>query len=148
MPAAAQLPKVSAEDAVQAARDCASAATKDGVEADILAQRGWAPGTIESKGKSAATPLRIFGKDSGSPVIMTSASAGAAGKSCLITGGMAKNVSFNDIKEAFAAAFAIAGDKDGSTYFRIGPDIAILSPTGSRRSPSFRVAVMELGETN
>ncbi|MXP32707.1 hypothetical protein GRI94_12830 [Erythrobacter jejuensis] len=136
------------ETAVESARDCAAAAGPEGVDIDILVERGWSLTRIEEEGEAVDTPVRVLGKSSRSPLIITSTMVGPAGKGCIIIGGLKKRKSFEELRGAFGKAFTVAGAKNGDGYFRIGSDIAILSQTGSRRKPAFRVAVTELGEKN
>ena len=145
LPSAAvgQLPVVSEAKAISAVEDCALATGPKGVDTTILEQRGWNLASIGGDDGEIATPLRIYGKTSGSPLLVTTVAAGQSTRGCIITGSLENRRSFGKLKEAFEAMFQTAGAKDGNFYFRIGRDIIALSATGSRRQPSFRVTVVE-----
>ena len=143
----AQLPVVSPEAAVAAARDCAEATTGGPIDTQVLEAQGWAAGKIDAEGETIDTPLGIFGKSGDSPILMTAPSEDGQPEVCLLTGSLNRLADFEAINAAFEKTFEAAGKKADNRYFRIGADLAILSPTGSRNQPSFRVAVLELGES-
>ena len=143
----AQLPVVSPEAAVTAARDCAEATTAGSINTERLAAKGWNAADISAGGEAVDTPLRIFGKSGDNPILMVSPSTDGSPEGCLLTGSLERETDFEAVHTAFEENFDAAGKKANDRYVRIGTDIAILSPTGSRNKPSFRVAVLELGDS-
>ncbi|RDS75872.1 hypothetical protein DL238_14430 [Alteriqipengyuania lutimaris] len=130
-----------------AARDCAEATTGGAIDTQALEAQGWSAAKIRAEGETIETPLRIFGKAGDSPMMLISPLTDGSPEGCVLTGSLQRLADFEAISAAFENAFEATGKKADDRYFRIGKDIAILSPTGSRTEPSFRVAVLELGDS-
>ena len=100
---------------------------------------------MRSEGRAVEMPLQIFGKSGADPVLMVSPSRDGSPEGCALTGALKRLSDFEKLEAAFARQFEAAGKEADDRYFRIGPDMVVLTPTGSRSKPSFRVAVLELG---
>ena len=100
---------------------------------------------MRSEGRTVEIPLQIFGKSGVSPVLMISPSRDGSPEGCVLTGALERLSDFKELEAAFTRQFEAAGKKADDRYFRIGSDMVVLTPTGSRSKPSFRVAVLELG---
>ena len=139
----AQLPAVSPGALVAATKDCAAAATNKTVDGATLEARGWKTASISGV-EPAEVPF-IYGKSEGGPILMVSPPDVGSAQLCILTGSLKSQSDFKRIAKAFESEFTPAGEKANDRYFRIGSDTAVLTPTGSRSKPSFRVAVLELG---
>ncbi|OBX20516.1 hypothetical protein A9995_02060 [Erythrobacter sp. QSSC1-22B] len=146
--ASAELPTPTAGEVVAAVEDCAEAASPQSVDTAVLVARGWEKGRAEANGEELVLPLQVYGKGRTSPVLMLSELNDKGPSACMLMGGLDRRAGFEGLASALSEAFTPAGESDGDRYFRIGPDFAILTPTGSRRKPSFRMAVIEIGEKN
>jgi hypothetical protein len=141
-PAMAELPGSSIEEIVGAARHCALATSPTNVDAGILVELGWEKASVSSQGQEIETEVSFFSKDGKGPIIaLVNGSNG-----CVATGPIKKGTRFAKVEKAFEEEFGAVTRKGQDSYFRIGSDIAVLTQTGTRKRPSFRIAVLEFKE--
>jgi len=147
-PAEAQLKPNSPEVIASAATDCWTASGQSTIDEARLQQLGWAAGSIRSPdGKTIDNPLRIFGKQGSSVVLMIMNTPTMT--ACTIMSrvkkptdiGATAQLLFSKLKAIDPAVKGGRGGKPGEIVYLSLPRIAELVATGTKEKPGTRIVV-------
>ena len=128
----------------QSGRSCANSVSSTGVDEQRLRADGWSEGTLQSKGKEAASPLRFFGR-AGTMLLLTREEGRPAGGSCVVMASIKSTKHYPQVVEAMTAALGGSASKakDESVMWLLdGGKAAQMAPTGSNEKPSVRIVVV------
>jgi hypothetical protein len=128
-----------------AAADCWQAVGPTAIDEAALAAKGWKPGELKAKnGKPVETPLKFFGKQGSSVVLMVLAKSRACSVTARVGGVGDYKLLVSEVvqrlKSLEPGLKAGRGGTNGAA-FRAGNRIALLEPTGTQSAPAARIIV-------
>jgi hypothetical protein len=142
----AQLAPSQPDAVAGAVTDCWAAVGRNGVDRNLLGQRGWRAGSITAPGgKRVDTPLKVYGKAGSNVVLMLLDNV--ASPACTVTArvGTASDISLAARavqRQLTSADPQVKTVRSGqSIVFLALPRIAMFDATGTKAQPSIRAVV-------
>ena len=146
-PAAAQVSPANAGDIADAVSGCMAAARAAVVDEASLADEGWRRGEIGGKEETTAG-LAAYGKSRNNALILTTKGDGSAKAVCAVTARIDKQADYQAVVDAIDALEGVRAIKKDKLqiWFSSGERMIVSDLTGTRETPSVRVAVMTIAE--
>jgi hypothetical protein len=144
-PAAAQMRPSSPDDIAAGVSDCWAAVGPETVSLDLLRQRGWEAGSIESAKGPVETPLKFYGKSGSNVVMMLQADDDSP--TCSIMSRVAKVADIDRAAQAAQRSLSTvdpqlkATRSDNALVFLSLPKIGMIQASGTKDAPGVRVIV-------
>ena len=139
-PATAQLREAQLPEIFASYNDCLVATKSGEISVSSLEALGWSRATMRtSDGNPIADGPIIFGHSDRSPIIILSALQGEG--VCMVNARIERFEVFEEFKQALGEKLP-KPDKNGSITFFVEGQPVQIAPTGSRKAPALRLAVL------